>query len=84
MERIKKEEKITTVEIDRRSFISRTSLAALGTIGSAGLISSCSREPARKKLKLPVLLTQAPDGKPLKGRTDRLWRQGDRSSGKFP
>jgi len=66
MEKVKKEEKITKVGIDRRSFISATSLAALGTIGSAGLISSCSREAARKNLKLPVLLTQAPDGKTLK------------------
>ncbi len=52
--------------IDRRSFISKSTLAAIGTIGAANLITSCSGEPRRKHLKLPALLTQAPDGKLLK------------------
>lgn len=49
--------------IDRRKFISNATLATIGTIGAAGIISSCSSRP---KEKLPVLLNQAPDGKVLK------------------
>ena len=49
--------------IDRRKFISNATLATIGTIGAAGIISSCSSKP---KEKLPVLLNQAPDGKVLK------------------
>ena len=52
--------------IDRRGFISRSSLAAIGTIGAARLLTSCSGEPKKPELKLPVLLNQAPDGKVLK------------------
>ncbi len=52
--------------IDRRSFISRTSLAAIGAIGTAGLVSSCSGKPKKKEIQLPAFLTQAPDGKPIK------------------
>jgi len=49
--------------IDRRKFIANATLATIGTIGAAGIISSCSGKP---KEKLPVLLNQAPDGKVLK------------------
>ena len=49
--------------IDRRKFISDATLATIGTIGAAGIISSCSRKPQEK---LPVLLPEAPDGKLLK------------------
>jgi predicted dehydrogenase len=52
--------------IDRRGFISRSALAAVGTIGAAGLITSCSGKPKREEVKLPVMLKQAPDGKVLK------------------
>jgi predicted dehydrogenase len=52
--------------IDRRGFISKSSLAAIGTIGAAGLLTSCSGEPKKPELKLPALLNQAPDGKVLK------------------
>jgi len=52
--------------IDRRSFISLSSMAALGTIGAAGLFSSCSGEPKKKEIELPAFLTQAPDGKTIK------------------
>jgi predicted dehydrogenase len=52
--------------IDRRGFISRSALAAVGTIGAAGLITSCSGKPKREEVKLPVMLNQAPDGKVLK------------------
>lgn len=53
-------------DINRRKFISRTALAAAGTIGAIGIVTSCSDKPGKKKEKLPVLLTQAPDGKVLK------------------
>ncbi len=49
--------------IDRRKFIANATIATIGTIGAAGIISSCSGKP---KEKLPVLLNQAPDGKVLK------------------
>lgn len=52
--------------IARRSFITTTTLATIGTIGAANLISSCSGEPKKKELKLPALPDQAPDGPLLK------------------
>ena len=52
--------------IDRRSFITKTSVAALGAIGTVGLVSSCSGKTKTKEIQLPAFLTQAPDGKPLK------------------
>ncbi len=61
--KIKSEEK---KGIDRRGFISKSSLAAIGAIGTAGLLNSCSGKPKKPELKLPVLLNQAPDGKVLK------------------
>ncbi|HOS72731.1 MAG TPA: hypothetical protein PLZ75_09835, partial [Bacteroidales bacterium] len=47
----------------RRKFIASAAMATIGTIGAAGIISSCSRKP---KEKLPVLLNEAPDGRVLK------------------
>jgi predicted dehydrogenase len=52
--------------IARRGFISKSSLAAIGAIGTAGLLNTCSGKPKKPELKLPVLLNQAPDGKVLK------------------
>ncbi len=52
--------------IDRRSFISLSSMAAIGAIGSAGLVSSCSGQAKKKEIKLPAFLTRAPDGNPIK------------------
>ena len=52
--------------IDRRSFIAKTSVAALGAIGTATLVSSCSGKPKKEEIQLPSFLTQAPDGKPIK------------------
>lgn len=52
--------------LDRRGFISTSTLAAIGAIGTAGLLNSCSGGPKKPELKLPVLLNQAPDGKVLK------------------
>lgn len=52
--------------LNRRGFISKTSLAAVGAIGTAGLLNSCSGKLKKPELKLPVLLNQAPDGKVLK------------------
>jgi myo-inositol 2-dehydrogenase/D-chiro-inositol 1-dehydrogenase len=52
--------------IDRRNFISKTAIVAAGTLGTANILSSCSRNAGIKEVKMPVLLKQAPDGKPLK------------------
>jgi predicted dehydrogenase len=49
--------------IKRRKFIENATLTAIGAIGAGSIISSCRRA---KKEKLPVLLTQAPDGPVLK------------------
>jgi myo-inositol 2-dehydrogenase/D-chiro-inositol 1-dehydrogenase len=51
----------------RRRFISNSAMAAIGTIGAAQLLNSCSGGKSNKKeLKLPELLAEAPDGKVLK------------------
>jgi hypothetical protein len=50
--------------INRRNFITKTSL---GTIGAAALLASCSPgKPKKEEIQLPELLDQAPDGKVLK------------------
>ena len=50
--------------LDRRSFIAKT---ALGTLGSMGIITACSNPGEKKReIQLPQLLDQAPDGKILK------------------
>jgi predicted dehydrogenase len=52
--------------IGRRKFISETTMAA-AALGSIGIISSCKgNEPKKEEEKLPVMLTQAPDGPLLK------------------
>jgi predicted dehydrogenase len=56
-------------ELSRRKFLSNTALGAIGTIGAAGLLTSCSGSEKEKKIpeaKLPELLNAAPDGKVLK------------------
>jgi myo-inositol 2-dehydrogenase/D-chiro-inositol 1-dehydrogenase len=53
-------------ELNRRKFITSSTIAAAGVIGASGLLSSCSGNPKRKKEKLPLLLTKAPAGKALK------------------
>ena len=54
-------------ELSRRKFISTTTMAAIGTIGAAQIMSSCAGNTKKpKEQKLPELLTQAPDGKVLK------------------
>jgi len=54
-------------ELSRRRFLSNTALATIGTLGAAQILSSCSGIGAKKReIKLPELLTQAPDGKVLK------------------
>ncbi len=56
----------TKREIDRRKFISETTMAA-AALGSMGIIASCrEKEPEKAEEKLPVLLAQAPDGPLLK------------------
>jgi myo-inositol 2-dehydrogenase / D-chiro-inositol 1-dehydrogenase len=50
--------------IDRRNFITKT---ALGTLGAAGILTSCSGPSSKKdEIQLPKLLNQAPDGKVIK------------------
>lgn len=50
--------------IDRRNFIAKT---ALGTLGAAGILTSCSGPSTKKEeMQLPKLLDQAPDGKVIK------------------
>ncbi len=52
------------MNFDRRDFITKT---ALGTIGAAGFLTSCSDQGSKKDEKqLPKLLDQAPDGPVLK------------------
>ncbi len=66
-------------QISRRKFLGSaaaagaiTTLGTMATVGSAGLVTSCSGDTKKKKytnieeLKLPPLLEKAPDGKPLK------------------
>jgi predicted dehydrogenase len=54
-------------DLSRRRFISNTAVAAIGTIGAVQLAASCSGSAKKtKELKLPDLLSQAPDGKILK------------------
>jgi len=50
----------------RRGFLSSTALGALGTLGAAALITSCSKSKKLGDAIVPPLLDQAPDGKPLR------------------
>ncbi len=54
-------------DLSRRSFITKTTLASIGALGVANIISSCN-DTGKTKIqeKLPPLLNQAPDGKLLK------------------
>jgi myo-inositol 2-dehydrogenase/D-chiro-inositol 1-dehydrogenase len=52
--------------LDRRGFISKAAFAAAGTLGAVNMLNSCTGEAGKKEVKLPALLKQAPDGKPLK------------------
>lgn len=54
-------------ELSRRNFISNATLATLGTIGAAKILSSCtSKEPQKAQLEPFVIPDKAPDGKVLK------------------
>jgi len=54
-------------ELSRRHFLSNAAMATIGTIGAASILNSCAGDSGRrKKLKLPALLNQAPDGRVLK------------------
>lgn len=66
MEQSKKDDLSKRKGIDRRGFISRSTFAAIGTVGAANLITSCRSEKKGKDLKLPVMLNEAPGGKLLK------------------
>ena len=58
--------RISMKNIGRRKFISDTAMAA-AALGSIGIVTSCSgKVPKKEEEKLPVLLTQAPDGAVLK------------------
>ncbi|MDD4193405.1 MAG: Gfo/Idh/MocA family oxidoreductase [Mangrovibacterium sp.] len=50
---------------NRRSFLSKTAIGTIGALGTIHLLQSCSGSK-KKKITLPELLEQAPDGKPLK------------------
>ncbi len=51
-------------ELNRRNFITKTTL---GTLGAAGILVACSTEKSKKEeIQLPKLLDQAPDGKVIK------------------
>ena len=56
----------TKEELSRRNFLSNTALGAIGTIGAAGLLASCTGAEKKNELKLPVQLNEAPDGKVLR------------------
>ncbi|MDD4189892.1 MAG: hypothetical protein PHI28_01055, partial [Mangrovibacterium sp.] len=51
--------------LNRRSFLSKTAIGTIGTLGTIHLLQSCSGSK-KEKITLPELLDQAPDGKPLK------------------
>jgi myo-inositol 2-dehydrogenase/D-chiro-inositol 1-dehydrogenase len=51
-------------DLSRRGFITKTALAAAGTIGALNILSSCKQ--GRKEEQLPVMLENAPDGPVLK------------------
>ena len=54
-------------ELSRRKFLASTTMATIGTLGAAHLLTSCSGNTSTtKEIKLPPLLDQAPDGKVLK------------------
>jgi myo-inositol 2-dehydrogenase/D-chiro-inositol 1-dehydrogenase len=54
-------------ELSRRKFIANTAIGAIGTIGAAGLLTSCARaEKKSAEVKLPEMLDMAPDGKVLR------------------
>jgi predicted dehydrogenase len=55
---------LMNLDINRRKFLTKT---ALGTIGAAGIITSCAGPSSKKEeILLPELLDQAPDGKVIK------------------
>jgi predicted dehydrogenase len=54
-------------DFSRRKFISNTAMATIGTVGAIQFLNSCAENSSkRKEIKLPELLSQAPDGKILK------------------
>jgi myo-inositol 2-dehydrogenase/D-chiro-inositol 1-dehydrogenase len=54
-------------DLSRRSFITKTTLASIGALSAANMISSCNVSGSeRKQEKLPVLLDQAPGSKLLR------------------
>ena len=52
-------------ELNRRNFITKSTLGAAGIIGAASLLNSCTKVE-KEKQQLPELLDRAPDGKVLK------------------
>jgi myo-inositol 2-dehydrogenase/D-chiro-inositol 1-dehydrogenase len=54
-------------ELSRRGFITKTTLASIGALSAANILSSCNDSgTSGKNEKLPLLLDQAPDGKVLR------------------
>jgi myo-inositol 2-dehydrogenase/D-chiro-inositol 1-dehydrogenase len=54
-------------ELSRRGFITKTTLASIGALSAANILSSCNDSgTSGKNEKLPLLLDKAPDGKVLR------------------
>ncbi|HLN56483.1 MAG TPA: Gfo/Idh/MocA family oxidoreductase [Bacteroidales bacterium] len=57
----------TNKELSRRNFISNATMATIGTIGAANLLTSCSsKKPEKAQIAPFVIPDKAPDGKVLK------------------
>ncbi|MGE5419774.1 MAG: Gfo/Idh/MocA family protein, partial [Chloroflexota bacterium] len=57
----------TNKDLSRRNFLSNATMATLGTMGAASLLSSCSsKKPEKAQIAPFVIPDRAPDGKVLK------------------
>lgn len=52
--------------LSRRKFISNTTIASVGSIGTLSFLTSCGKTPKKEKEKLPALPERATDGKLIK------------------
>ncbi|MEZ5071506.1 MAG: Gfo/Idh/MocA family oxidoreductase [Bacteroidales bacterium] len=56
----------TTNTTSRRNFLGSTALGAVGVLGAAQLLKSCSGEEGPAPVVAPEFLTAAPDGEPIR------------------